>query len=311
MATVVKRRLVNSAGKGKRKRKRNKTAKQIKFFGTAAEKAALKHKRRNAWLKGHRKRTASKRPASRAARKGNTGDILTFGLASLGNPAHKKRRESMAKTKKKKARRASTSHSGQKSRRANRARPRLYGKHKHHAAAAYNRAAPKHKRHYKHNPGARGVSNLLIQAGWTIAGAVGTRALVQFALGAKNTGVLGYGANAAAALALGYGVGKLMKNPQAGKLVALGGFAGIVLRLVQDYTPFGTMLTSQLQGLGDIGIYGATTYFVPLDVADNTQGNVTSLPGAVIPQAPVVKGRGVAGLGVADGGRYAARGRYS
>lgn len=132
--------------------------------------------------------------------------------------------------------------------------------------------------------------------------------LTQFALGSRNAGLFGYAGNAVGALALGWGVKKFMRNPSAGDLVTLGGFVGIVLRAVQEFTPFGQLVSSQFRGLGDLGVYGVTTYFVPLAEAGGPDRGALALPAAAV---PVRANGGVSGLGMATGARYAASGRYS
>lgn len=109
MAQVMKRRRMVNAGKARRKVRRI-SAKQIKFFGTARQKAALRAsgtRRRNAGTGSRRKtkkrmkavgmqasRVSYRKPKIRRKRK-NIGAIYSIGLAGLasGNPGTRKRRK--------------------------------------------------------------------------------------------------------------------------------------------------------------------------------------------------------------------------
>ncbi len=111
-----------------------------------------------------------------------------------------------------------------------------------------------------------------------IGGAVGTRYATQLALGASNTGAIGYLANAIAALALGWAAGKFMKSPQVGAMVTLGGFTGLALRMLSDLTPIGQYVNLSLSGAGKsgdtgIGLITDTTFYVPTVF---NQGSMTS-----------------------------------
>ena len=154
------------------------------------------------------------------------------------------------------------------------------------------------------------LGGLVTSAGWTLAGAVGTRAVTQALLGGKNTGVTGYVANAVAAVSLGYVVKRGTKNEKAGDMVTLGGFVGIVMRLLQDYTPIGAYVKTQLAGMG---VYGDATFFVPLQTdPDNRMRTllpaaVVSRPGPVALPAPVA----AAPVSLSGLGRYGQRkGRF-
>ena len=112
-----------------------------------------------------------------------------------------------------------------------------------------------HRRYRRNAVGGR-VGGLLVSGVYVVGGAVGTRMLTQAVLGSKNTGVIGYGGNAVSALVLGWGVKKFLRNPHAGNMVMIGGFAALALRLIQDYTPLGSFVQAQLSGMGIRGDTG-------------------------------------------------------
>ena len=160
------------------------------------------------------------------------------------------------------------------------------------------RRARRHVRHYarRRNPG---VGGLVTKAAYTIAGAIGTR-LIPNLLPSYNTGVMGYALNAGSAFAFSLVGGKIF-GKEAGSYIALGGAVAIVLRILQDFTPLGQY--AALSGMGDIGIFQPTTFFVPLGVADQKNANVMTMPAQMqaLAAASKGKGKGVSGMG---GSRY-------
>jgi hypothetical protein len=133
--------------------------------------------------------------------------------------------------------------------------------------AGRRRANPKRIMHHRRrsNPAGLGRPMDWLQGGaGVIAGVVGTRALPQMLLGASNTGVMGYGANAVAAVGLGFLTHMLFpRNPVLVTSVIAGGFAGLLSRIIADQTPFGAQLS--LTGLGDhgFGLYQKSNYATP------------------------------------------------
>ena len=266
--------LVNPARK-RRNPKRKMSAKQIKHFGTKAQKAALK--RRKSSAPKHRKRTANPRraPVKRRAtrrrashRKKNAGEIITLAL----NPARTKKRSSMARKRKK-------STSRRRSRASHRKNPATAVVHRRRRVGVKRRRGSGNRRRGNPGLGVGGAVGMVMKAGYLIAGAAGTRLLTQAVLGPKNAGPIGYIANAVVAFVLGPIVGKVLKKPDAGAMVTLGGFVGLTLRLISDFTPFGSQLA--LAGMGD---YQVSTFFVPARYLDATQNALVDIPSAVRPQ---------------------------
>ena len=269
MATAVRRHtIVNPARRNRAKARRSNrahhrrlSAKQIKYFGTPQQKAALKRKRKHNAAKHHRKharRTVAKRSnapkhrSHRAAprakkrsshkRRKNPGEILSL---TLGNPAGKRR--SMARHHKKNRR-----HAASGSRRHNRRHnPGRRMNAKHHSY-----------RHRRRNPGGINVTSIFTQGLSALAGLVGSRLLTQAVLGSSNTGAYGYAGNAAATAVLATAAHMLFKGkPDVRNGVIIGGVLGIGARVMEDYTPFGTYLSQA--GVGDYaggGAHGVGVY---------------------------------------------------
>ena len=81
-------------------------------------------------------------------------------------------------------------------------------------------------------------------------GLVVARMVPQTVLGSRNSGLVGYAANAAAAMAAGFATSKLTGNKQDGYNVAIGGFLYTVSRFLQErYNVVGQYLS--LSGVGD------------------------------------------------------------
>lgn len=235
----VETKIANPARKGHMAKKL--TAKQIRYFGTKRQKAALKAKRKHTAKKAHRARTKPNPPrkkkrisakAHHAPRKKklsnrarpkrkNPGQIIGF---LTGNPARKKGHKAMAKSKKK--RKAASSHAG---------RPRK--------KKVMNRA-----RYKRHNPSIGRPMDWVKGGVGVIAGGVGTRLIPQF-LGSTNSGAIGYGLNAVTAIGLSFATHALTKDNVLTASVAAGGFAALILRIIGDYTPYGSNLA--LSGVGD------------------------------------------------------------
>lgn len=314
MAVVMRRRRIANPGR----RRRRLSLKQLLHFGTKRQRASaalrLKHKRRAnsgkfSWRKTKKRRGLHGSIARRvkrhykARRRSNVGHVLSFTL----NPGTKRKRRVKVMARRRRARKVSAHRRRRVVRVARRRRRNLFG-FKSHRRRSYRRRRTNpvrvsRRRSYRRrrsNPGfgVGRVGGMVTQAAWTIAGVVGTRAITQAILGSKNTGVVGYAANGAAAILLGQLTAKFLRNPAAGKMVTLGGFVGIVLRIVQEYTPVGSYIKSQLGGLGD---YTATTFFVPLNPSDGAAS--MQIPASVKALQVVPK----AGMGASRYGSAATR----
>lgn len=187
----------------------------------------------------------SSRPAS--AHRSNP-DILGFTLAA-GNPGHRK--GSMATTKKKKGEKAKS--------------------YSHHPGHKSNPGHTKHThKKYKRNAGTiGGMGALVTNAAFVIIGAVGSKLATQAVLGAKNVGLLGYAGNAAVGGILWFLAEKLMKNRNAAMGVLSGAIVQILLRVINDYTPFGQYV-AQL-GMGDYQMQSFVTPQVLVDPLNSAE----------------------------------------
>lgn len=320
MAVAARKRVVVNRGRPRRNTARRKlSAKQIKFFGTTAQKAALKRSRhskrskpnkgapfsrktRRAKAKSHRSRTSPRK-------RSNPGDILSLALLPSGNPGRKKRSKSMAAPRKRR-RRARTSQRRNTRRRAARKNPgtRMHRRRNHHST---------HRRRTRRNTGmgrrvaaASGLKGTMITIIAGAGGYFGSKALTQIVLGANNTGSGGYFANAmitAGMAAAAHFAG--FRNISMGVLA--GGAIQIIQRILTDKTPLGQLGTSF--GMGDYQMQNFVTPQRLVDPLNSAQIEIPSGWGA--PPAVVINGAsapgGVHGYNAPGPGLYSSKGLYS
>jgi hypothetical protein len=113
-------------------------------------------------------------------------------------------------------------------------------------------------------------------------GAIGTRGLTQMILREKNTGAMGYGANALVAVALGWGASKVA-GKEIGTAVTVGGIAGLVLRYWSER--ISQTSPAAVSGLGDVdfsddglGAYINTPFYLPSVSEPNGNGYMSVSP---------------------------------
>ena len=193
-------------------------------------------------------------------------------------------------------------------------RKRKAGSATHHKKGGARKGNPHRAAHHskghrrrRRNPGMLSGAGSILKSGfYALIGLVIARQLPQWALGARNTGWLGYGANLVTTI-LAAMLGQKMLGVEVGKDIALGGGLYTVNRIIQDQlSPVGKVLS--ISGLGDYNALGdiQSGYF-PLPVPTDANGN------AIIPQelrpAPVMvtkpAGSGMAGINRSS--RYANR----
>jgi hypothetical protein len=194
--------------------------------------------------------------------------------------------------------------------------------HKSHASAGgyshskykkHNPGGAHHKKSYHHrNPGMlSGIGPLVTNALFVIVGALGSKLGAQMVLGSNNVGAVGYAGNAAAGGVLWFLAEKVMKNRNAASGVIAGTAVQIILRLINDYTPFGQYV-SQL-GMGDYQMQSFVTPQVLVDPWHSADvaippgwGGAAALPaaspGGVIPANTPMPGVRSAGGGAPGGG---------
>jgi riboflavin transporter FmnP len=134
-----------------------------------------------------------------------------------------------------------------------------------------------------------GVGNLAMNAVFVIAGAVGSKLLTQLVLGANNTGMVGYAGNAVAGGVMWFLAEKVLKNREAAKGVIAGTAVQIVLRLINDYTPFGSYVANL--GMGD---YQAQSFVTPQVLVDPFNSAEIQIPAAyrALAAVPAAAGMG-------------------
>lgn len=317
-AVLKKKRRLHNPGKKRRKM----SAKQIRIFGTKAQKAGLKRRRvkKNPSIRktykhlGKRGRSAgalsekafryykdgdkAKGRATRAAkrRRANVGSILVASIP--GNPGERKHK-GMAKARKR--RRARVAVSRRRRRRSNPvARRRSYRRRRSNPVARYTRRRRVHHRRSgrrRSNPGV-GVGGGDFQAvAGILSGAAVTRVLSGFIPAQFNQGIIGYIATGIVAMLQGQFIGKALKKPAFGKLMTYGGFTYVGLRVINDLMPsLGGYLPFGLSGMGVIS--PSQGFFSPQVNRWGSMGSFVlpnSVAGAIAASAP--KASGMHGIG--------------
>jgi hypothetical protein len=172
------------------------------------------------------------------------------------------------------------------------------GRHHHHHAK---------KSHRRRNPGVRGrgmsgISDLAINGLFVIAGALGTKLLSQMILGANNTGFIGYGVSLLAGGVMWFATDRLLHNSAASAGVISGTIVQIIIRLLNDYTPFGQYVANL--GMGD---YQAQAFLTPQILVDPYRNATIKFPpslgGGAPPAQSMPAAVGVAGFDALYGGR--------
>lgn len=164
------------------------------------------------------------------------------------------------------------------------------------------------RRRARRNPSVPGGAMTFLKNGlFGLLGLVATKQLPQVILGAKNTGVIGYVANAVAA-----GVGGALITKFAGKAAGVaatfGGALYVAERIItEQFSSVGAALS--LSGLGDARALGdiRTGYFpLPVPTTGGAAMNPV-LPPSLAAPAPAAGGRALSGLGAGRfGSRFAA-----
>jgi len=252
---------------------------------------------------GSPSRRKSYKRAKHAARR-NTGEILAYTLAS-GNPGRKAKRNKMAKRKLKfgsKAWRAKYAHKSRTNRKNTGHRRR---------STRRRSNVVHHRRHYRRNTGRRNpgtgtIGEVITTSTFVLVGALGSKLGAQLVLGTNNTGVVGYAGNLAIGGVLWFLADKVMKNKTAASGVIAGTVAQLILRLINDYTPFGSYLASA--GMGD---YQMQSYVTPQILTDPTNNSNLLIPNgwgaptpAIAAPAASMKTKGVGAASYDDGGLF-------
>lgn len=153
----------------------------------------------------------------------------------------------------------------------------------------------KHRKVRRNLGGGRGFGPTLTNAVFVIAGALFSKLGAQVALGTNNSGPLGYFANAIAGAVLWLGTSKIMNNTAASDGVIAGTIVQILLRVLNDYTPFGSYVANL--GLGD---YQMQSYVTPQVLVDPVNSAEISQPNGwgqgMLPPPAAAAAAGSAGM---------------
>jgi hypothetical protein len=226
------------------------------------EKTVVNPARRKSFGRKAKSNGANRRHRSRK----NTGEIVSFVL----NPGSARRKGKMAAHKTKRKHYGSASHHKKAKGQRNPAGYRMKGRRN-------------YGRRRRRNPGGVGMTELLMEGVFATAGAVGSKLLTQAVLGASNTGVIGYLGNAASGLAIGLAAGMSNATRKYAKDVYVGTVVGIVIRVISDYTSYGSALA--LSGMGD---YQVANFVTPQRYVDGLHSAQIQIPAGWGAPAPVV-----------------------
>lgn len=150
------------------------------------------------------------------------------------------------------------------------------------------RANPSHRTRRRRNPNVLRKGTDILQLGfWVVVGLALTRQIPQLLLGAKNSGIMGYLANIAVAIAASWAAGSI-GGDKAALGAGAGGGAYVITRAAQEnMNPIGKYLS--LQGLGDamaLGeIYNGERAYFPTPMGYDNAGNPI-IPQSIRPALP-------------------------
>jgi len=123
------------------------------------------------------------------------------------------------------------------------------------------------RHHRRRNPGDLGIGPMFTNAVFVIVGALGSKLGAQAVLGTNNVGVVGYAGNAATGAVLWFLAEKVMKNRNAANGIVAGTIVQILLRVINDYTPFGSYVANL--GMGDYQMQSFVTPQILVDPMRN------------------------------------------
>jgi hypothetical protein len=227
---------------------------------------------------GRRRRHTKARAGHR--RKKNPGaEILGFVLGPAGNPGRKKG-GSMARKRRRNRGTAVRRNRVHRRRRTNRkSNPGLRAMHRNRSTRrrrrnpGVSRIRRMNRHHRRRNPGDSGIGAMFTNAVFVIVGALGSKLGAQAVLGTNNVGVVGYAGNAATGAVLWFLAEKVMKNRNAANGIVAGTIVQIILRVINDYTPFGSYVANL--GMGD---YQMQSFVTPQVLVNPMQNANIQIP---------------------------------
>lgn len=244
MAQTVRRTIIPNKGRAARKSKR-----------AAAARHSKKKAAKRSLFGGHRPRT-----------KPNGSHLVGLKLNKGRKPARKGAKSTMPSKKKKTG---THHHAGHKTKK-NKGRG-----HRSSGLMRSNMKRPR-RRNAGHAASRFAMGNTVINGIFVIAGALGTKLITQMVLSANNTGWIGYGVSALVGAVLWFATDKTLHNPAASAGIIAGTVVQIIIRLINDYTPFGQYV-SQL-GMGD---YQAQAFLTPQVLVDPYNSAQIQFPAAL------------------------------
>lgn len=146
----------------------------------------------------------------------------------------------------------------------------------------------------RRNPGFTGeIGGMITNAVFVVVGALASKLGAQALLGTSNVGVTGYAGNAAVGGVLWFLADKVMHNKAAANGILAGTLVQILLRVINDYTPFGSYVANL--GMGD---YQAQSFVTPQVLVDPWRSAQIQIPGGWGASAPMpVAGAGAGQMG--------------
>jgi hypothetical protein len=170
---------------------------------------------------------------------------------------------------------------------------------KHYGGAAH-RTVKRYKTRRNAGSGVGSVGSLVTTGTFAVVGALGSKLGAQLVLGSNNTGVFGYAGNVAAGGVLWFLADKVMKNRSAAHGILIGTVIQVLLRAMNDFTPFGSYVANL--GMGD---YQAQSYVSPQILLDPIRSADIRIPSGwgapALAAAPMPSGKGMSGPSVYDG----------
>lgn len=236
---------------------------------------------------GSYKKTYKRKSSHHGTRSNVGGEILAYNLAT-GNPGARK--GTMAKTKRKSYHKRPGSK--RKSYKRNTGTAKRYNR-----SHSHTRRYPK-RRNVGDSMGS--VGGLVTTGTFAIVGALGSKLGAQLVLGTNNTGPIGYLGNAAVGAGMWFLADKVLKNRNMGHGILIGTVIQIILRVVNDYTPFGSYVANL--GMGDYQMQSYVTPQILLDPVNSAAINIPNGWGAPALAAPAMStAHGVKGYSPYDG----------
>lgn len=138
------------------------------------------------------------------------------------------------------------------------------------------------RRGSRRNPLGTGWGATFLEGLGVLSGLLGSKYVAQMVLSSSNTGIMGYGANLAVGVAGGWAAGSLLKKPKLGQAFLIGAVIEVIIRVLEDYTPFGQYTS----GMG-VGDYFASNWVTPQRYTDALHSAQVQIPGGWAPSVVV------------------------